>query len=441
MRKYDKYKDSGIAWIGEIPEGWETVAIKNTSKCKNGLFIDGDWIESPVITSEGIRYITTGNIGILKYKEQGNGFISEDTFNKLNCTEVFPGDLIISRLNEPIGRCCIIPNIGSRIVTAVDNVVYRPDKNKYSKLYLMYQMNCSKYSFYTSLISRGATMQRISRSMLGSIKILVPPLPEQQSIATYLDNKVGEIDGMIEKTVKKIALYEELKKSIITRAVTKGLNPHAKMKDSGVEWIGEIPEGWETAKLRRISKIMTGTTPPTSNQSYYDSKEIEWYTPSDFASSSINLNKSSRNLSKKAFEEGKIFLYPRKTTLIIGIGGTLGKIGWTEKESASNQQINAIIANENNLSKFFAYYLFVQNSYIWSMANTSTMPILNQASTKDLIVPIPPLPEQQSIATYLDTKTTAIDSQIAIARKRIDLLKELKSSLITQVVTGKMKVC
>jgi type I restriction enzyme S subunit len=436
MRKYDKYKDSGIAWIGEIPEGWETVAIKNTSKCKNGLFIDGDWIESPVITSEGIRYITTGNIGILKYKEQGNGFISEDTFNKLNCTEVFPGDLIISRLNEPIGRCCIIPNIGSRIVTAVDNVVYRPDKNKYSKLYLMYQMNCSKYSFYTSLISRGATMQRISRSMLGSIKILVPPLPEQQSIATYLDNKVGEIDGMIEKTVKKIALYEELKKSIITRAVTKGLNPHAKMKDSGVEWIGEIPEGWEVMKVKYTSNVYNGATPSTSNNSFWDGS-IVWITPKDMNFTYIY--DSEKKITKEGLNNCGTTLVPIGS-IIMSSRAPIGKIGIAKTLLCTNQGCKSIVPI--NVKSKYLYYLFIHHIPVFiSLGKGTTFMELSAQNIKDLKVAIPPLPEQQSIATYLDTKTTAIDSQIAIARKRIDLLKELKSSLITQVVTGKMKVC
>lgn len=419
MRKYDKYKDSGIAWIGEIPEGWKVIQLKFVIQ-------NLDYLREPISAELRERnnplynyYGASGVIDKIDYYNVDDKvlLIGEDGAN------------LITR-NLPL-----IYKASGKFWVNNHAHILKTLKNDYN--YMAHLLECADYSIYIT----GSAQPKLSQENLGRVLLPIPPIPEQQSIATYLDNKVGEIDGMIEKTEKKIALYEELKKSIITRAVTKGLNPHAKMKDSGVEWIGEIPEGWETAKLRRISKIMTGTTPPTSNQSYYDSKEIEWYTPSDFASSSINLNKSSRNLSKKAFEEGKIFLYPRKTTLIIGIGGTLGKIGWTEKESASNQQINAIIANENNLSKFFAYYLFVQNSYIWSMANTSTMPILNQASTKDLIVPIPPLPEQQSIATYLDTKTTAIDSQIAIARKRIDLLKELKSSLITQVVTGKMKVC
>ena len=102
-------KDSGIEWIGQIPHRWKTVRVKHLATQKESLFLDGDWINSDIITTEGIRYLTSGNVGEGVYKEQGNGYISEDTFRKLNCLEAFPGDLMISRLNEPVGRCCIVP--------------------------------------------------------------------------------------------------------------------------------------------------------------------------------------------------------------------------------------------------------------------------------------------------------------------------------------------
>src|SRR5690554_6634584 len=117
MKKYDRYKDSGIEWIGRIPEHWTATRIKYLVRNPTSLFIDGDWIESRVIVDSGIKYITTGNIKEGYYSEQGLGFITERTFLELNCTEVFEGDLLISRLNLPIGRACIIPNLGARIVT------------------------------------------------------------------------------------------------------------------------------------------------------------------------------------------------------------------------------------------------------------------------------------------------------------------------------------
>ncbi len=213
-------RPSGIDWINEIPVNWSSMKLKHTVKNIESDFMDGDWIESTDISTEGIRYLTSGNIGAGFYKEQGEGFISEDTFAELDCIEVFPGDLLISRLNEPIARTCFIPNLGYRIVTCVDNVIYRPKLGQFDKRFMMYQLNSKPFWFNASQLSSGATMQRISRSKLGSIKIIVPPLSEQQAIADYLDKKCAVIDGLKAKLTKKRETLTELRQSIISEVVT-----------------------------------------------------------------------------------------------------------------------------------------------------------------------------------------------------------------------------
>lgn len=215
-----KLRPSGIDWIGNIPEHWQVMPLKYAANKKGCCFIDGDWIESKDIVEEGIKYITTGNIGVLYYKEQGSGYISEKTFMSLACTEVFEGDILISRLNEPIGRSCIIPNLGNRVVTSVDNVIFRPDTDYYNKKFIVYYLNCNKFTEHANLIARGATMHRISRSMLGHQKMLVPPLSEQEEIVEYIESKIKPIDASIAKAKREIELLKELKQSVITEAVT-----------------------------------------------------------------------------------------------------------------------------------------------------------------------------------------------------------------------------
>lgn len=213
-------RPSGIDWISEIPESWTTMKLKHTVNNVETDFMDGDWIESNDISTDGIRYLTSGNVGPAFYKEQGEGFITEETFTKLNCIEVFPGDLLISRLNEPIARTCFVPDLGYRIVTCVDNVIYRPQTDKFDKRYMMYQLNCKPFWFNASQLSSGATMQRISRSKLGSISVLVPPLVEQREIADYLDKRCAEIDGLKSKLKSKRDTLVELRHSMISEVVT-----------------------------------------------------------------------------------------------------------------------------------------------------------------------------------------------------------------------------
>lgn len=211
-------KDSGIEWIGKIPEGWTVVRIKNLPdySCPNA-FIDGDWIESTDISDEGIRYITTGNIGDGIFKRQGDGYILDETFQRLNCKYAYPEDIVFSRLNAPYGRSCILPNDEDKYVVAVDIVILR---TSYNKKYICYYTQCQHYQHDVEDFSRGTAMKRISRNNLGLVKILLPPLEEQHQIADYLDKKCAEIDDLIKLKEQKIEKLKEYKKSLIYEYVT-----------------------------------------------------------------------------------------------------------------------------------------------------------------------------------------------------------------------------
>jgi len=212
-------KDSGVEWIGEIPSGWSLSKIKYLPNEEKNSFTDGDWIESKDLSDSGIRYITSGNIGSGNYKEQGSGYITEETFNKLKCTELFPGDLVMSRLFLPVGRSCILPNLNNRVITAVDNVILRP-KECYSKFFLNFFFNSFYYSEHSKLISRGVTLTRISRGMLGNVHVVVPPLQEQQQIVDYLDKETSRIDKLVDIESKRIVLLKEYRQSLISEVVT-----------------------------------------------------------------------------------------------------------------------------------------------------------------------------------------------------------------------------
>lgn len=212
-------KDSDIEWIGEIPEDWKLEKIKYMATQTNTLFLDGDWIESDNITENGIRYLTTGNVGNGCYKEQGCGFISEETFYNLNCLEVYPYDIMISRLNEPIGRACLVPDTYDKYIVAVDNVILRPN-NYWDKRYIVYYMNLQNYNEAAKMLAAGTTMLRISRTNLSRLYVTKPPLDTQHRIADYLDKKATEIDNLITDITMQIEKLKEYRQAIISEAVT-----------------------------------------------------------------------------------------------------------------------------------------------------------------------------------------------------------------------------
>ncbi|MDD3569265.1 MAG: restriction endonuclease subunit S [Bacteroidales bacterium] len=428
MKKYDKYKDSGIEWIGEIPEHWRSVKIKQLAIGANTLFLDGDWIESKeiVFDEDNIRYITTGNIGEGKYKEQGNGYITQETFEKLNCTEVFPGDLVISRLNPPIGRACIIPDLGKRIVTSVDNVILRSSE-EYSKSFLVHFFSNPKYYEFTLLEGRGATMQRISRGILGNIKIVLPNnLSEQTAIVTYLDRKTAEIDQLIDAKKRLIELYHEEKTAIINQAVTKGINPNAKMKDSGIEWLGEVPEHWEVKRLKYFFNLIT-------EKKESDLKKI--------GLENIESNKGSFIETNSDFEgQGVIF---RVNDILFGkLRPYLAKV-WLASFEGQAVGDFYVFRSKDNVLPAFAKYRLLDTSFI-EITNSSTygskMPRVSWEFIADLNIAFPPIEEQQSIVHHIEAECSRIDVKIERTQRLIELLAEYRTALISEVVTGKVNV-
>lgn len=212
-------KPSGIEWLGEVPEGWEVRPLKTIALGAGAIFIDGDWIESKDISSAGIRYLTSGNVGEGTYKEQGQGFITDATFKDLDCIEVLPGDVLISRLNLPIGRACIVPNLDNRIITCVDNVIVRPSP-LFSRRFCVYLLSSKAHFENMENLGRGATMPRISRSALARVPFAFPPLSEQTAIAEFLDTELAKFDALTAEAQRATEILQERRTALISAAVT-----------------------------------------------------------------------------------------------------------------------------------------------------------------------------------------------------------------------------
>lgn len=435
-------KDSGVQWIDEIPKEWSISKVKYLATEKDSLFIDGDWIESDVITETGIRYLTTGNVGPGFYKEQGAGYISYDTFKKLNCLKVYPNDLMISRLNEPIGRACIVPETESFYVVAVDNVILRPN-NEYNKKYIMYCMNTEGYSEAGKEAARGTTMQRVSRTLLGNFYIPIPLSEEQKAIADFLDDKVGKIDGILSDLNKQIDILNKYKKSLITETVTKGLDPNVKMKDSGIDWIGEIPSNWRVTKIKYIAtKIGSGKTPKGGSE-IYEEQGVTFIRSQNVYDDGLHLEdvKYINDLINKEMKNTQL----KYGDILINItGASIGRCCvYNIKDRGNvNQHVSIIRLNSKNINSYVRYFL---NSYIGKLqVNINQVGGNRESLTFEQLglftILNPPLEEQKQIVDYLDKKCSEIDSAISDKQKQIETMEKLKKSLIYEYVTGKKRV-
>lgn len=436
----EQMKPSGIDWIKDIPSSWEINKVKYLATEPGTLFLDGDWIESDVIEESGIRYLTTGNVGAGFYKEQGSGYISEKTFSELHCLNVYPGDLMISRLNEPIGRSCIIPDTESRYVVAVDNVILRPNAN-YNKKFIMYGMNADGYAEHANMIARGATMSRISRSQLGQFWLAFPNIEEQQAIADFLDKECTQIDSIAADLEKQIVLLQQYKKSLITETVTKGLDKSAPMKDSGVEWIGKIPEHWQKTRIKfEASIIGSGTTPDSGNSMYYDNGEHSWIQSGDLYGKDY-IYETEKQLTNLAILECHALNWYTKDFVVVAMyGASVGNVAISKIDSFTNQACCVIKLNEKNDNRYLFYFLKAAQEEMLLKAFGGTQPNISQIIIKNLNFLNVPLLEQIEIADFLDSKCDMINEMLKSKKDQYDILIKHKKSLIYEYVTGKKRV-
>ncbi len=430
--RYDKYKDSGVEWIGEIPEHWEVKRLKYFGNNYNGLTYSPNDICS---SQEGIIVLRSSNIKDNKLCFDDNVYVNKEIPTKLLVNK---GDILICSRN------------GSASLIGKAALIETDIKATFGAFMMIFKGNniCHKYLYYivTSCISQykwlftTATINQLTSSMLGEIFApFICNKLEQQSIAAYLDQKCGEIDELITLQEEMITKLQSYKQSVITEAVTKGLDKNVPLKDSGIEWLGEIPEHWKICKLKNIFLLSTGTTPKDFDNISEGENLINWYTPSDILDSCNDLFSSQRKLSEKLICANKISLFPIGTLLYVGIGASAGKVGYANEKGYSNQQITGLLPL-NCYSRFYFYYLSVLKDKIRDNAFFTTLPIINNTYLGQELIPFPPLPEQQSISDYLDQRCSEIDKLISIKQQKIEKLKEYKKSLIFECVTGKRKV-
>lgn len=434
-KRYARYKDSGVDWIGEVPEGWEVSRIKRLPRNEYRSFVDGDWIESPYITENGIRLIQTGNIGIGKYREQGYRYISEETFYKLNCTEIYPNDVLVCRLAEPVGRACLAPKLNEKMITSVDVCILRP-KRCYDRRYIVYFLSFKGYLEEVSIVARGSTRQRISRTQLGNVECLVPPLTEQISIANFLDQKTAEIDSLIADKEKMVQLLQEMRQAIISEAVTKGLDKNVKMKDSGVEWIGEIPEHWEICTFRRFCNLQQGLQIAQSERFYAPgSNRYEYITIK-------SIHQGEDNKLKEYVENPSPRVICNEDDVLLARTGATGIVisGYTGVFHNNFFKIN--FDHRKIHMEYLVNYLsqpLIQH-YLKTVAGTTTVPDLNHGDFLNTPSILPPLSEQKMIIVYIKKISSHIEMIIKRNEEQIEKLHEYRQSLISEAVTGKIDV-
>ena len=420
LKPYSTYKPSGVAWLGEIPEHWELRKLK---------FIAAQVSEKVEIRSDNINYIGLENIESWTGKLVESELVTEGTASRFR-----KNDVLFGKLRPYLAKVYLAEEEGC---CSTEALVLRTSSQ--NSRFLFYFLLSRRFIDLVNSSVYGAKMPRASWDFIGSQLLPFPPPDKQRTLAAFLDRETSRIDALIEKKQKQIELLQEKRTALVSRAVTKGLDPNAKMKDSGVEWLGKIPVGWEIWKVTHaFGRIGSGTTPKSDNYEYYDG-EIPWVTTSELRETGID--DTLNRITEEALRDyPTLRLYPAGTLLFAMYGATVGRLGVLKISATVNQACAAFSEPIKLDPKFTYYWLYMRRPILIAISAGGGQPNLSQDDLKQLRIPAPPLQEQRSIAAFLDRETARIDALIEKVEKSLVLLREYRPSLISAAVTGKIDI-
>ena len=423
-----RMKDSGIEWIGEVPEEWEICRIKDIYSFFTGTTPDTGKTEF-YGDENGSTWITISDMQE-KYVSSSKQTLSE-LFITSKLPMQSPRDSLLYSFKLSVGK-----------VSFAQQDLYT---NEAIATFLATDKVCLRFLYYSSfLIEFNAEVniygaKILNRQRINNAIIINPPLLEQTQIADFLDKKVAQLDKVKSLLEEQIKTLEDYRRSLIYQTVTKGLDKTVPLKDSGVEWIGQIPEGWEVGRLKDFVKFQTGTTPPQSVGVNQDESGIPWFKPGDFSDNSIDLLSSENHITHEVVMQYNLSVYPKKTILLVGIA-SIGKVGYSAQPSYSNQQITALRTIGEIYPRYLAYLMFSSGRFIKETALYTVVPIINNQYLATMRLVLPSENEQKIIVEYLDRKLEQINQMIAIKKEQIENINKQRQTLIYDYVTGKRRI-
>lgn len=429
MAKYSEYKDSGIPWIGIIPNHWEVKPIRSFLSQSKELNSDENAILLTLSQYKGVNIRNGNEDSAISAAESlvGYNVVHKGQF-VMNIMLAWNGSYGVSEFDGVISPAYAVFNF----------------KDNVCKAYYHYLWRTKAYQDAFKTRSKGIVDSRLRLYPQYFLPFYtsIPPKEEQIAIVEYLDNVTADIDKAIAAKERIISTLEERRKIIITQAVTRGINPDAPMKDSGIDWLGEIPTHWESYPVRYFFDFRNGYTPSKANNSFWTNGTIPWFRMEDIRKSGRFLDKAIQYITPSALNNGGTF---EAGSYILAIcTASIGEHAMLIADSQANQQF-ANLKIRKSLSvrtdaMFVFYYLYVLGQYCRDTANTTTFQYADMTQVKNFLVPLPSLDEQQEIVKYLEYNTKGIDAAIAQQKKLIDLLRERKNIIINETVTGKVKV-
>ncbi len=435
---YSAYKNSEVEWIGVVPHHWSMSRIKFDTTVKARVGWHG--LKSDEFTEEG-PYLVTGS----DFRGKTIDWVScyhctEDRYTQDPYIQLSDGDLLITK-DGTIGKLMVVTNLPGPATLNSGVFVVRPKHDYVSTEFFYWLLQSAVFHDFIAVRQTGSTINHLYQETFENLPYALPAAMEQTQIASFLDHETAKIDALIEQQQRLIELLKEKRQAVISHAVTKGLDPAVPMKDSGVEWIGEVPAHWKVTKFKWQLRTASGGTPPSVDRAAYYDGTIPWLRSLDLTDDLVTEFEVS--VTSRAIAETSCKIVPKDSVLIAMYGGdgTIGKNGLLTFDSAINQAICAFLPSKTCSAEYLHRYVQFYRPY-WMIGAESSRkdPNIGQDRIGDHFFVIPPLREQVDIVSFTIVELLKFSRLISEAELGVKLYYERRSALISAAVTGKIDV-
>jgi type I restriction enzyme S subunit len=434
---YPAYKDSGETWLGEIPVEWWFFRLKYTVSIFGRIGFRGYTVDDIVDKGEGAIVVSPSNIEEDKFTIEKKVYLSWNKYYESPEIMVENGDVLVVKTGSSIGKATIVREVVHPMTINPQMALLK--KAKIDPRYIHYLFNSSLIKGKIAISNTGSGMPTMTQENINNFPILKPPSLSAIQIANFLDHETAKIDTLIAKQEKLIELLQEKRQAVISHAVTKGLDPDVPMKDSGVEWLGEVPAHWGISSLSYYAELNTGSTPDRSNRRFWNG-DIPWVKTGEVKYERIY--QTEEYVTQDAVNSTSIKIAKPGTLLMAmyGQGGTRGRVAILGIEATYNQACVAITPNPNLLNEYLRCYFMGGYRYLRDGGNETSQMNLNADIIGKFKILIPPLNEQNKIVAVLDKENKHFDQLLFKVRTALELLQERRTALISAAVTGKIDV-
>lgn len=436
-KRYDEMIPIWHNWLTELPIGWRKTRLSYLFS-QMGSGTTPNTSDRQYYEDGTIPWVNTGDLNDSLITDVQKS-VNELALRDHSALKLYPsGTLLVALYGATIGKVGILTT--PSVVNQACFAMAQPKDIK--PKFLLYWLIGNREHIVA--MAYGGGQPNISGELIRSLRVGVPPIPEQRTIAAFLDRETARIDALIEQKERLIALLKEKRQAIITHAVTRGLNPDAEMKDSRVEWIGEIPSHWEVWRLKHACKLETGHTPRKSEEEYWVADEctIPWISLNDTKTldSSDFIDDTVVKISPNGMQHSAAHLINAGAVVVNRDGARVGLSAITTKPMCVSQHIIAWVCKPHVSNYYLLHVLYAMEQEIYRITAGATIPTVGMPDVKGMVMPLPPIEEQLAIVDHVLVNRKRISALIARLRGHMQLLAEYRSALISAAVTGQIDV-